>query len=466
MNTRFKQSIGIALSVISALAFTACDEEPPLPDNVIAFEATEVGMTNDESELVINLSLSRAVPADASITVGIETSGVSYGTDFTTTPAVENNSITALIPKDATSAQITVSKTLAALFDGDEKITLTLSSADEALVIGEKASLVITFAEIISEQATMTIQGGGAKFPNRVFIDLSASRQTSVERVTWDLGVYTVQDEFRVILNSSVAMLAKPLAKTDLATVTAADTVGFGKSLITEAFSSANLPYMDDATGDMTKTAMAAVAATETDNKVYIINRGKDSNNTQRSWKKVRVLRNGTGYTIQHADIASTTFQSINVTRDNAKLFNYVSLDQNATIDIEPAKDRWDIAYTPFLNTTNMGAGFIPYLFNDIIIQNRNGVATAELLVATAGEYANFDESDLTNVTFSNSQINIGSKWRTGGGPTSAPALRTDRFYVIKDPAGNIYKLKFTSLTQDGERGKPSIEFALLKKGS
>ncbi|HZI24943.1 MAG TPA: HmuY family protein, partial [Chryseolinea sp.] len=62
-------------------------------------------------------------------------------------------------------------------------------------------------------------------------------------------------------------------------------------------------------------------------------------------------------------------------------------------------------------------------------------------------------------------QINIGSKWRSGGGPNSGPALKEDRFYLIKDSSANIYKLKFTALTQNGERGRPQIQFALIKKG-
>jgi hypothetical protein len=107
----------------------------------------------------------------------------------------------------------------------------------------------------------------------------------------------------------------------------------------------------------------------------------------------------------------------------------------------------------------------VPYVFNDIVIQNRYLTETAELLVANAGAYEDFDENDLNAVTFGTSQVNIGSKWRSGGGPGSGPALREDRFFLIKDSDGNIYKLKFTALTQNGERGRPQIQFSLIAKG-
>jgi hypothetical protein len=166
-----------------------------------------------------------------------------------------------------------------------------------------------------------------------------------------------------------------------------------------------------------------------------------------------------------NADINAATFQTIEVTRNNAYLFNYVSLDTNAAVQPEPEKGKWDIAYTTFTNQTNFGEGFIPYVFNDFIIQNRSGVETAQVLVATVGEYANFDAADLTGITFGASQVTIGSNWRNGGGPTTAPSLRTDRFYLVKDADGNIYKLKFTALTQDGERGRPAIEYAMISAG-
>ncbi|MGK4567199.1 HmuY family protein [Flavobacterium sp. 3HN19-14] len=54
----------------------------------------------------------------------------------------------------------------------------------------------------------------------------------------------------------------------------------------------------------------------------------------------------------------------------------------------------------------------------------------------------------------------IGSNWRA----TVPLALKTDRFYVIKDVAGNVYKLKFTAMQNaEGERGHVSFEYKLLQ---
>ncbi|MBC7873686.1 MAG: hypothetical protein H7Y01_06810, partial [Ferruginibacter sp.] len=47
----------------------------------------------------------------------------------------------------------------------------------------------------------------------------------------------------------------------------------------------------------------------------------------------------------------------------------------------------------------------------------------------------------------------------------SGPAVRTDRYYIIKDGSNNYYKVRFTALTQNGERGYPSYEAVLVKGG-
>src|SRR5690606_16521049 len=76
---------------------------------------------------------------------------------------------------------------------------------------------------------------GGPQQPNKVFVDLSANRQSYVNRSDWDLGFYMAEGQFRVILNSSSSMMARALDKNNLNDVTAADTIGWGVQLSTDA---------------------------------------------------------------------------------------------------------------------------------------------------------------------------------------------------------------------------------------
>ena len=456
----------LAILFLATITLSSCEDDPKLPDNQLQFESSVAGISSEDESLTLNMTLSRAVSVDVVVTLSVNGGALVYGTDFTTTPAAVGNMITLIIPAGETTAAVTLNKIAGVGFSGDETVVFEVVSIDGSPVPGENSKISVTFSEITVTSAAMNIRGGGPTFPNRVFIDLSANRQTAVNRTDWDFGFYTEAGQFKVILNSALAMLAKPLDKTDLTAVTAADTVGWGATLTTDAFSVDNIGYIDDPSGNLGNLAIDDVSATASENKVYIVNRGKDVAGNQRAWKKVRVIRNGDNYVIQYADIAATTFQTLEISRDNSYVFNYASLDANSTVQPEPEKGKWDIAYTTFMNQTNLGEGFIPYMFNDFIIQNREGVQTVQLLVSNVGEYADFDAADLTGITFGTAQNTIGSGWRNGGGPSTPPSLRMDRFYLVKDADGNVYKVKFTALTTDGERGRPAIEYALVSAGS
>ncbi|MFZ6013097.1 MAG: HmuY family protein [Bacteroidota bacterium] len=452
------------LVVLGAFISACSDDDPPLPDNLAAFESTELGMTYSETELEIKIQLSRAVDENATLSVLFTTEGVEYGTDFATEPAATGGTLSLTIEKGEEEASFKIIKASGLLLDGDEKITFTISEATEPVLVGEQKELVLSFAEILSAGALMEINGGGATYSNKVFIDLSANRQTAVLRTAWDLGFHMGED-FRVIVNSSTAMMARALDKTDLNAVTANDTVGFKNEMSLSAFNPDATAWIDDPTGDLTKTAIAAISATTSENKVYIINRGNGvgSPAPARGWKKIRIVRNASGgYTLQHADIAATSFSEIQIAKDDAYRFKYIHFE-NGAVDVEPAKDRWDIAWTYFTNTLNSGGSVIPYGYQDMILQNLHGVQTAKVLTSTKS-YDSFAESDIASLTFSSSQIGIGSDWRR---TSPSPAIvYDDRFYVIKDAGDNYYKARFTAILKDGVRGTPQFEFLLIKKGS
>lgn len=459
-----------AILLMTALLIGACRKKDAVlqePDNLANFEATAQGIAASENSIVVKVKLSRAVTSNVAVILNVTEQGVQYGTDYTTAPEVTSasgtGSIALTIPSGSSEASVTITKVAGALFDGDEKLVLDVYSTAAPVIIGATKQLTVSFSELVATTATATIEGGGVNYPNKVFIDLSANRHTGVVRTAWDLGFYGGAD-FRVILNSSTAMMARQINKTDLNQVTSADTVGFAAEVAFTLETSA-LAYIDYPSGDLTRTAIAEVAATAGDNKVYIVNRGLGigSPAPERGWKKIRVIRNASGgYTLQYADIAATSYQEINVAKDANYFFKYISFE-NGAVNVEPAATKWDIAWTYFSNSTNFGGGEIPYLFQDVVLQNRN-VQVAKVMTATK-TFDAFAEADLAGLTWSSSQIAIGSDWRSGGGPNTEPAVRTDRFYVVKDGENNYYKLRFTSMKRNNERGYPSYEIALVKEG-
>ena len=458
---------GIVLS-LTVLIIASCRKRDALPpDNYVVFETSSQAVAATENSVIIKIKTQRGVTSDVPVIINLAEQGVVYGTDYTTTPAASAGKISLTIPSGNNETSFTLTKAAGALFDGDEKIVADIFRSGEPLLIGITKRFTLNFGELVATLATTTINGGGINFPNKVFIDLSANRQTAVTRTAWDLGFYTGNDDFRVILNSSSAMMAKQINKNDLNAVTAADTLGFSTEV---AFSQAapttsSLAYIDYPNGDLNRTAIASIASTASDNKVYIINRGTGVGNPApgRGWKKIRVIRNASGgYTLQHADIAATTFSTVDISKDDVSFFKYISFENGAAV-VEPPKKKWDFAWTYFSNVTNFGAGEVPYLFQDIVLINRN-VQIAKVMVTAKG-FADFGEADIAAQIFLTAQNAIASDWRSGGGPGVSPAVRTDRYYIIKDGDNNYYKVRFTALTQNGERGYPAFEAVLVKKG-
>lgn len=324
--------------------------------------------------------------------------------------------------------------------------------------------------------ATLQPATGGPTQANSVYVDLSAGNTASSERTSWDLGFYSGSD-FRVVLNSSLKMSAKQLESTNIDAVVASDDT----MLIAQGQGNAN--QVDDPTGNISNTAIAAVSANDADNKVYLINLGNapaaaapavgsesSASGEHRGWKKVRILRSGSGYKIQYANIDATTHQEVTIAKNAAFNFTFFSLITNGTVAAEPQKAQWDLVFTTFTNVIPAGPSNVPYYYADFILTNTKGGARSyQVLIADGGSYEEFELGDVNQANFTDDQRNIGSNWRgtsvmgPGGFPVSQFVLRTDRFFVVKDTDGNIYKVRMTGgANEAGERGFPAFQYELL----
>ncbi len=326
-----------------------------------------------------------------------------------------------------------------------------------------------------SEGKSITFDGGtgGSNAINSAYIDFSSDMNTAVQRGSWDLGFYCGSD-FRVILNNTTSAGVKVLTTSSLippslATVGATDTIGLTLSVNQSGPAPTDFAYFDAIDGNLAGTAIPAVSAIAEENKVIILNRGKADGTTVRPWIKLKVTRNASGgYTLQYGRITETTnFKTVEIAKDAAYNFKYVSLDNGAIVNVEPKKAEWDLTWGYSVFQTDFGGGMVPYNFSDLIAVNYlSGVQVSEKKYASAtvrnDAFTAFNKDSVTLSTFSTSRWAIGSNWRS---TQPATGVRTDRFYVIKDVSGNYYKLKFISMgvNDGGERGKPQFEYKLIK---
>ncbi len=466
------KKLAITFSLVAGMAvvLNSCKkDDPPLPPITVAFQATEIGLDAEDNEATINFTLSRAETAAIPVTINMVGSGVSYGTDFTTSPEATGSDIIVTVPAGSTTASFKVTKKTGLLLAGTESIKFTIGASGE-LTTGNIKETILKFSTIVSEGSTsfeMPGNTGESPYGNMVFVDFSNNAVVLRDRKSWNLGFKSGTD-FRVILNHAYQSVAGVTTKTDIAQVTEADAADIelnfspGGGLLTN---------VDDWTGDLTKTAIAEIAANDDDNKVYLV--ASESNKANAAdWFKVKITRKDDGYKVQYARLSETTIKTIDVPKKDDFNFTFLSLENDAVVDVEPKALNWDIQWG--YSTYNSGLN-TPYWFQDFIVINSvAGAQAAEVLVfeadgttpaieaTTKSRFEAFSASNLSSVTLSGNRDAIGSKWRS----TVGSGIRRDRFYIVKDPLGNIYKLRFISMGvgDAGVRGKPEIDFKLIKE--
>ncbi len=464
-----------------AVVFKACKkDDPPLPPISVAFQAAEVGLDATQDEASITVTLSRATNIITTVKISLEATGVVYGTDFSTIPGATGNEISLEFPAGTTSAAIKVTKDDDLLLSGGEEVKFTITSLSDATgLIGTNNVSILKFDAIVSEGTSSFIMSGKTEgtspsnYGNVVYVDLSNSTTFAADRKSWNLGFKSGAD-FRVILNHAYQGVAFTSGKTDITTVTEADAASVDLGF---AAGGGSLSYIDDISGDLTKTAIAEIKAGDGDNPVYFV--ASEANRTTKAeWYKVKITRDGTtGYKVQYAKLGETSIKTVTIAKKADYNFTFFSLENNKEVSVEPKASGWDIVWSYGTYITNFGTGMIPYWFQDLVMINSvAGVQAAEITLkeadgttaateaTTVTKFNAFAAAHVDTVTnFSGARNAIADKWRV----TTGAGIRRDRFYLVKDGSGNVYKLRFVKMGvgDTGERGKPEIDFKLVKKG-
>lgn len=454
------------------LAVYSCKDDDGVDAGTLAvsFAVPSANLTEEVTDVVI--SFSKTTTSAGTITLGVTETEAEYGVDYSTNPTGTASALTVPFEAGVNKVVFKFNKLVPAVEEQVKNVKYTINAISTNYEISGNNTTVLNFNETALTGNSVAPQVGGPFQSNQVYIDLSSGAMTTVPRVSWDLGFYSGND-FRVVLNNSVKMSAKSLNSTNLATVVAEDNT----MLISQG--SGSVSQIDNPTGIITGTAIAEVSANDADNSVYLINLGSNPGSTppalgapaadsgsHRGWKKIRVLRNGNGYKLQYANIDATTFSEVLIDKNAAFNFNFFSFTANATVNVEPQREKWDLNFTTF---TNIFGGTTPYFFPDFVVNNSRGGAFAYSVSTADFSYDAFTMANVDQSKFTDDQRGIGSSWRgtsapgPDGNPMSQFVLKTDIFYVLKDPAGNIYKIKMTGgALPNLERGHPTFVYSLL----
>lgn len=332
---------------------------------------------------------------------------------------------------------------------------------------------LITIAPI--QGSTLEPEVGGPSQPNQVWVDLSTGNMKLTKRTEWDLGFHT-GEEFAVILNTSALMSASPIPDvTELNQVTSTSVASLMMQVQVANFNPENIQYIDDVRGNYLNNGTVINEI----NTVYLVNLGYDvyegtyspgsayTAGDLRGWKKIKIAAADTdSYIIQYADLDDEQYQETFIPKEPTHNFTFFSLVSGNVADIQPPKQDWDICFTVFVNEVADLEGNTQgsYIFSDFVISNTMADTNAYEIITDETtlleDYNNFTTSDINPSLFtSNDHRAIGANWRTVPGAI----VRKDRFYVVKDPQGVFFKIRFISMSdEDGYRGYPQFEYEPL----
>ena len=461
MRTTFIPSL---LAVFFLLASCSKDDDTAVAEDfVVAF---------DSLSKEIAIVFSRTATDNGTISIAYTAEGALYDEDFTLEPQPQDGVIELSVSSGDTGASFTFNKLQNPLESEDIAVNFEIISVSVPSGYTQgNTTTVVNLTESAALGGSIAPEVGGPNQPNQVYVDLSTQQETARNRTSWDLGFYS-GDQHRVIINGSVYMAAAQLDATNIDNVTEADVVNLQPQVAVGTFDPANVAYIDSPNGDINGTAIAAVSENDVDNHVYLVNMGYDIGTEipnpgsvaiagePRGWMKIRVLRSGEDYVLQYANLNDTSHQTITISKNEAYNFSFFSMVNNNIVDVEPQNTQWDLNFTVFTNEID-GAG--SYGYADFIASNRKGGVSGYMVEVNDIAYADFTIANIQDSNFDIDQRFIGSTWRIGGGPDTLPSLDETVYFIVKDPDGNLYKIRFTALlSDDGIRGYPSFEYELL----
>jgi len=492
------------LCLLFVLSSCSNDNDESLIDFAVSVEKESISILEDDSEVNINLIFSRPASETGSIIVEYDTTNAEYGVDFTTTPSANSGKISIPVSNGDLMASFKLNKLTNPIEGTNRTIKFSINTLEnQNWVLGATIASTVNFTQVASSGDVVNLLTGGPNQPNQCYIDLSTGKQTTVKRDTWEIAVYN-GNQNRVYLNASLLVAAAELKgitdinsvneNTVLSETLTLNSYGEPSEVSTISELLVNLPvsysqfsnvnenivFTDSKEGDLDGTAFSEISTTDSENNVYVISLGNEiptetpdpgsieTTGDHRGFMKVRILTNGSSYTIQYADLDDTSFQEIVVNKNSDKTISAVSLTSESEVDLEPNKDKWDINFSGVFSFNSRGYGVT---YSDYGLHNTLG-GTGIYQVTTyqveddvrtdfdVPSYTEFSAEDIDETEFiTDNRAIIGSAWRS----FTLGIAKDDRYYILKDIDNNYYKIRFTALLSDsGERGYSQFEYKKL----
>ncbi len=299
--------------------------------------------------------------------------------------------------------------------------------------------------------AQVTIDMGGADRPDQIFYSLTNKQVVfSSEINSWDLAFETTPAGYHVFINGGKQMGVYNTHTNNIAEITTDPKLK-------------NNQWKFDANSLLPDST--AIGDWRNNGEVYLVKTLKftgvnaDGVKAYEPCIKKIVIANVTDneYIMYFGDLQNKETKRINLKKDPSRNYTYFSFDKEDILEIEPAKETWDIVFTRYQNIY-YDMDNLNYSVTGVLLNPYKTTAATDTKIG----FVNIKLSSITDMTFSNFRTVIGYDWKTYDLANSKYIISKTRSYVVKTNDDRYIKMHFLSFDKDGVYGYPSMEIQEL----
>ena len=296
----------------------------------------------------------------------------------------------------------------------------------------------------------------GLNYDNQVYVDFETGNQKVVPYRSYDLAFEASANGFRVYLNTGKFMF---VANTGASEITIADSTGHEWK--TEK---------DNLYDDSTAFGFWVDAGMQSYNQVYVVDRGRTEHFGSARWRKLQLLEvTPTEYHIRFSLYNNTQVTDFTIPKNADYSLMYFSFENGGKmVDVAPKKNEWDLVFTKYTHTYDSEPVTSPYryyLVSGALLNRWSDNENAIVKKDSTYGYLPFNEitsSHIGNFSYNKNAGQIGFAWKEFTFNVGY-FIYDDRFYMLKDPSGYYYKIRFLDFYDAlGNKGTASFEYQRL----
>jgi len=257
---------------------------------------------------------------------------------------------------------------------------------------------------------------------------------------------------YNIWINGANLALVSRTGKTDLQSVTFADTIGAGwREELGSGIPDSN------AIGQW-QTGLVS------NKQVYIINRGVDSLGHSLGFVKMQMgdfSSISNSYSVTFCNMDNSNIRVSSVKKNGNKNLIFLSFNGTGTVhDFEPDNTNWDFIFTQY-SVWFGPPNNIPYKVTGVLT---NPAQTYAYFMDSVSNYDSISMRNVVESKFTTTRDNIGYTWKRYSFNASTYTTLESYNYIIKTGSGQYYKMRFLQFyNAQGNKGYPEFQLHQLQ---